>query len=129
VNQDRLRGLGQSFSFFSSFNTIMPCALLALRSASGTFLCTRFWWQSMQVAPSVSIFLWAALADAPGGLVFLWHSRQVAVPILQRHACVVGHDRPALVEFLDRRVVILHLCEHGPRPVIHVRPQGQMEVA
>ena len=30
------------FSFFSSLNTIMPCALLALRSISGTFLCTRF---------------------------------------------------------------------------------------
>jgi hypothetical protein len=30
------------FSFFSSFNTIVPCAKLALRSISGTFLCTRF---------------------------------------------------------------------------------------
>ena len=52
-----------------------------------------------------------------------------AVPILERHARIVGHDLPALVEFLDRRVVILHLCEHGPRPVIHVRPHRQMEVA
>ena len=31
----------QSFSFVS-LSTIMPCALLALRSLSGTFLCTRF---------------------------------------------------------------------------------------
>jgi len=34
--------LDQSFSFFSSFNTIFPCARLALRSCSGTFLCTKF---------------------------------------------------------------------------------------
>jgi len=30
------------FSFFSSFNTAFPCAKLAVRSCSGTFLCTRF---------------------------------------------------------------------------------------
>ena len=46
MDQERLRGLGQSFSFVF-YNTIMLCAVLASRFISGTFLCTRFWWQSM----------------------------------------------------------------------------------
>ena len=36
------RNRDQSFSFSFSFMTILPCATLAVRSCSGTFLCTKF---------------------------------------------------------------------------------------
>ena len=52
-----------------------------------------------------------------------------AVPVFQGHASIVGHDWPALVKFLNRRVVIFHLREQRSRAVIYMRPQGQMEVS
>lgn len=51
-----------------------------------------------------------------------------AVPTLQVHARVVGHPQPALVEFLDSRVVVGELQYQFPRPVVQVRPHRPMEV-
>ena len=41
-SRNQRKNADQSFSFGSSFTTFLPCAKLALRSVSGTFLCTRF---------------------------------------------------------------------------------------
>ena len=61
--------------------------------------------------------------------IFVAFSAGDAVPVFERHARIVSHDLPALVEILDRRVVVLHLREDRPRPVIHVRAHRQMNVS